>query len=476
MKIIYFIMIATLICFLSACKESLIVDKEDVTPPVITSFSPSSGPGGTEISISGDYLKKIDSIRIGGKITDIKYQINKNEIVALVNDNVVSGIIEVFTPYGKSESDGIFVVEYVIPVLEVYPLTAKPNSEITIEGKNMHAVIDIYFGDVKGIIISRSKESLTVQVPYFPELISDIFLAYNDNGETKMVGTSGKPFSLELVIPTVSSIPDKATIGYQIKIEGTNLDQIDRVTIGDKDAVIVGKTSNDLTIQLSTDYSATAELPVTLYYYGVETIIVSNAFEVIVPQIHFWDNIVLYGPNSENANFFNASTGQLYNPCQVADNANNIQLYIFGQADGLQFANTGTTNGFNRFKCDGKNITSVGTQMRFRKLMETNPADNKYIQMVKNRTLEKISVDILQADGIPVSGITRQVARHKLDTDPSNYNQTNAEGISIGGVNVFVYDVGGNPKIGFIELLEVQRASSSDQAGSLRFNCYYQKD
>ena len=54
---------------------------------------------------------------------------------------------------------------------------------------------------------------------------------------------------------------------------------------------------------------------------------------------------------------------------------------------------------------------------------------------IKNGTLEKISIEQAKADGLNLTGSTKQVARYKLLDD--NYNKTNLEGFDIGGINCF---------------------------------------
>ena len=119
-----------------------------------------------------------------------------------------------------------------------------------------------------------------------------------------------------------------------------------------------------------------------------------------------------------------------------------------------------------------------GLNLRFRKLLETTPAEKAYMDKIKNGTLEKISIEQAKADGLNLTGSTKQVARYKLLDD--NYNKTNLEGFDIGGINLLlVYsDVDGKNlvAIGFVELVAVQMESVSDTKGSMTLNFYFQKD
>ena len=109
---------------------------------------------------------------------------------------------------------------------------------------------------------------------------------------------------------------------------------------------------------------------------------------------------------------------------------------------------------------------------------ETYPGVKAYMDKIKNGTLEKISIEQAKADGLNLTGSTKQVARYKLLDD--NYNKTNLEGFDIGGINLLlVYsDVDGKNlvAIGFVELVAVQMESVSDTKGSMTLNFYFQKD
>ena len=100
-RYIYTLMAAVaLLLGITACNEKLSMFEANQNPPEVTDFSPKNGVAGTEISITGANLQEVDSIKIGGVKTDVKYRINRSLVIAGVTNEVVSGIIEVFTPYG----------------------------------------------------------------------------------------------------------------------------------------------------------------------------------------------------------------------------------------------------------------------------------------------------------------------------------------------------------------------------------------
>ena len=117
-RYIYTLMAAVaLLLGITACNEKLSMFEANQNPPEVTDFSPKNGVAGTEISITGANLQEVDSIKIGGVKTDVKYRINRSLVIAGVTNEVVSGIIEVFTPYGSIKTSESFTMEYVIPEL-----------------------------------------------------------------------------------------------------------------------------------------------------------------------------------------------------------------------------------------------------------------------------------------------------------------------------------------------------------------------
>lgn len=159
-------------------------------------------------------------------------------------------------------------------------------------------------------------------------------------------------------------------------------------------------------------------------------------------------------------------------------------MSIVGGAQGLQIASL-YANGTLKFKCEGNALAADGLALRFRKLKETVEADKKYIDMIKNGTLENISVAQATADGLAMTPL-KQVIRHKAEDDMNggtgdlSYNVSSDEGITIGGINmVMVLDKETQKtvqQIGFVELVSVSRSSAADSKGSMTVNFYFQKD
>ena len=156
---------------------------------------------GTEISITGANLQEVDSIKIGGVKTDVKYRINRSLVIAGVTNEVVSGIIEVFTPYGSIKTSESFTMEYVIPELTGYVNKSRPYTVVGLTGENLDIVTGVLFGTKEATVVTQTREEIEVEVPYFKDEAVDIVLNYQYGTEIRQVSTSGTPFSLELAYP-----------------------------------------------------------------------------------------------------------------------------------------------------------------------------------------------------------------------------------------------------------------------------------
>lgn len=478
-RYIYTLMAAVaLLLGITACNEKLSMFEANQNPPEVTDFSPKNGVAGTEISITGANLQEVDSIKIGGVKTDVKYRINRSLVIAGVTNEVVSGIIEVFTPYGSIKTSESFTMEYVIPELTGYVNKSRPYTVVGLTGENLDIVTGVLFGTKEATVVTQTREEIEVEVPYFKDEAVDIVLNYQYGTEIRQVSTSGTPFSLELAYPSVSDYPRMTSAGSSIEIKGVNLTQVDSVFVGEYKAEITKRATDVLTCQLSAEYEVTGTKKITFYYYDETKLETAEDCQVIVPEVYIWKNITLYGHGSENANLFSGTTGKYYNPCEFADNKEIIHLCATQNSDGMQLAGFSKKLNIHKFKCNGKALEADGLNLRFRKLLETTPAEKAYMDKIKNGTLEKISIEQAKADGLNLTGSTKQVARYKLLDD--NYNKTNLEGFDIGGINLLlVYsDVDGKNlvAIGFVELVAVQMESVSDTKGSMTLNFYFQKD
>lgn len=473
------------VTFLVGCNEDLVEYKEVVGTPVVNEFSPQSGKVGTEITIKGEYLQKIDSVWIGGQLSQVKYRISSTEVVVAVTANSKSGKILVSGVNGRVETSDIFTIQYTIPALTTYPTTAKVNDEIYIEGNNMDAIMSVLFGTTEATIVAKTEKDMVVKVPFFSENKVDIVLNYNTADGVKQTGTTGQPFSLNKVTPTVDSYATQADAGSSISITGANLALVDEIWFGDHQGTITQKEDASINVSVPSDFTEEATVALKMIYYGSEELIVTPSFKVTIPSaetIYYWSGITTYCQDPANtANFFNATTGEVYTPCDYEGAKNNIDFYVSISGGSFQLNNpNNSANQTKNFKCNGVNLPTevMPVITKFRTLKADVDAEKKYIDLVKSKGLESIDLQTLIADGTVTLN-----ADNKLSA--SNTPKFNASGGFVDGDVILIFKCKAGTsgttileseveKVGFIEVKSVNLAASVNQS-SWTFNCYFQK-
>jgi hypothetical protein len=453
-----------------SCNETEVFDEQASSAPVITDFSPKSGKVGTEVRITGEYLQQIDTVRIGGGLAELKYRVNPQEIVVVITANNKTGSISVSGNNGQVESSGSFSMEYTVPALINIPSSAKTNADIYIEGDNLDAVLAVYFGSVKGEIISQSEKDMIVRVPFFEDEKVDLIVDYNSAEGLKQVSTSGKPFELERPIPVITNMPATGEIGTSITITGVDLTLIDEIYFGAVPGIIRQKTDDRLTVLIPDDFNEATTVELSAKYYGTRTLVINPAFRV--KAIYYWENKEIFAQDeSTSNNFFNALTGDIYTPCQYAEMKNNIHFFINISASSITLHNPAQSGAQTAsFRCNGVPLPSetMPNTVRLRELNPANPAHLALIEKVKNRELESISPADIDAAGIPAanSGVRRFYGEGNTDNN-----------INPGDVVMFQLFSGSVPqKVGFIEILRFNTTNpTSDRTSSMTFNCYFQK-
>lgn len=473
LKMFIFLLFCAAICI--GCSEDLVEDKENTSSPVITEFYPKSGKVGTEVTIKGENLSKIDTTSIGEGLARIKYLVNSSEMVVVITSDVKTGKVKISGLFGETESSDVFTVTYVTPTINMatFPTTGKANNEILIEGENMDVVTKVYFGTTEAIVISKNEKELIVKVPYFEDNEVDLFLAYNtENGEQR-TGTSGKPFSLEKPKPEISNYPSSAETGTTIELTGTNLSLVDKVMFDGYEGQITLKSETSISVVVPTNYTVSSDAVILkLIYYGTKELIVTDTFEAVVPRIHFWENKTIYAQDPANTeNFFDALNGKIYTPCDYATIKDNIYFYITITSNSLAINNPNNgANQIKNFKCEGTALPSeAGSKIvKFRRLDSSNSAENEFITKVKAKTLISIS----QAD-ITTAGITNAGTssfRHYGDPATNMYAE--------GDVILFQQfsSTGDVLKVGFLEIKKITSTNpTTDKTSSITFNCYFEK-
>ncbi len=462
-----------LLTLLAACSEDPKFDKSERQAPLITSFSPAEGKIGTEITIEGEHLEYVDTVYIGGGLATLKYRISPTELVVKVNAVSKTGAITVQNNVGRAESESNFTVAYAVPTISNLPATGKVNDQILIQGTNMEVVSKVLFGTEEATVIYQTEKEMVVTVPYVEENEVTVYLVYQSASGEAQAASSTK-FSLNKPQPVVTEYPLSAESPATIEITGENLSLIDQVLFGTVAGTIMPESTDAKLIVTTPQIEETATVALTLEYYGGTKMVLTEAFELIVPApatILYHANITTYAQEPSLAyNFFNASNGEVYGPCEYESVKQNIDFFITFTGGTVQINNpSAAANQIKNFKCGSTSLPTeaLPNKVRYKVLEEGEISQKKYIDLVKNKEIQEISYPILldeeviklNADG----SITGSFNNLKRDT---HFEEGSV-------VVAFKYDPV-TDEIIQVGLIEVLKVVVNDKSSSWTFNCYWQ--
>ncbi|HLP38352.1 FG-GAP-like repeat-containing protein [Lacibacter sp.] len=139
-----------------------------IAPPIITSFSPTTGTLGTNVTITGFNFTNTGNISFGGVPADSFRVTSPTTIIATVLGGA-SGYVSVTNPDGSDSLAGFTYLPPPLPgIIAVSPNKATVGTVITITGNHFStdtALNYVYFGPVRAKVLAASANTLTVQLP-----------------------------------------------------------------------------------------------------------------------------------------------------------------------------------------------------------------------------------------------------------------------------------------------------------------------
>jgi hypothetical protein len=199
-----------------ACKD----DKKDdpqVHVPVITDFTPKSGPTGTSVTITGSFFSKEvskNAVSFGGASAAIT-SATETQLVVTVPANAASGKISVTVNGNTVTSTSDFTVEAPASTITSFePATAIAGATVIIKGTNFNttpAMNIVKFNGVQATVTAATATQLTVTVP-------------QGSGNGKItVGAATSATDFTVLLPTITGFaPLTGFTGTVVTITGTN--------------------------------------------------------------------------------------------------------------------------------------------------------------------------------------------------------------------------------------------------------------
>jgi hypothetical protein len=231
------------------------------TPPTVTSFTPTSGPVGTNVSITGTNFTGATAVTFNG--TNSSYTVNSDtSINATVPSGATTGPIAVTNSSGTGQSSSSFTVTgggggNPPTITSFSPTSGTVGTNVIVTGTNFTGATTVKFnGTASTSFTINSDTSITARVP--TGATTGPISVTTPNG----TGTSSSNF-------TVTSIPPRPTItgftptsgfpGTKVTITGTNFTGATSVKLGSVSAAF--------TVQSSTTIIATVPVEPFLSYY-----------------------------------------------------------------------------------------------------------------------------------------------------------------------------------------------------------------
>ena len=233
-----------------------------VDPPTITSFSPTTAPTGSTITILGTDLAETNLVCFVDKICSSGFTINADGSLSFVVPYGVpnpDGPLTVITPVGSGTSTQSFT--YPPPAIGNFsPTSGHVSDTVTISGTNFADLAGVLFtGCAPNDFVSFSvdgAQSLTVLVPTCAQK-GPIALASSD-GSSKT--TSDQSFTVTAPPPpSISGFsPASAQVGDKVTISGTLLAPGGNVA---SDVITFGGTQTNFNFQANPDGSISVAVP-----------------------------------------------------------------------------------------------------------------------------------------------------------------------------------------------------------------------
>src|SRR6266403_704323 len=184
-------------------------------PPTITSFTPSSGPVGTSVTISGTNFTGATAVLFNG--VSATFTVNSaTSIQATVPAGATTGAISITTPGGTAISAGSFTVINPPTISSFTPASGPIGTSVTISGTNFTGTTAVAFNSVSASFTVNSATSIQAAVP--ASATSGTISVTTPGGTT----TSAGSFTV-INPPTITSFtPASGPVGASVTISGTN--------------------------------------------------------------------------------------------------------------------------------------------------------------------------------------------------------------------------------------------------------------
>ncbi|MET4074790.1 IPT/TIG domain-containing protein [Hymenobacter sp. UYCo722] len=208
--------------------------------PTLTNLSPSSGPLGTSVTLTGTSLTGTTSVSFNG--SSASFVVNSaTQLTATVPAGASTGLVTVTTPGGSS--NGItFSVTAPVPVLSSLSPTSGPaGTSVTIIGTGLTGTTAVSFNGLAAPFAVVNAGTITATVP--AGATTGLVTVTTPGGTS-----NGLAFSVTIPASTITALsPTSGPVGTTVIITGTNLTGATGVTFNGVSAALVVNSATQLT-------------------------------------------------------------------------------------------------------------------------------------------------------------------------------------------------------------------------------------
>jgi large repetitive protein len=189
----------------------------------VTSFTPTCGPTGTAVTITGTGFTGMTDVQFNGVSSTNEAFVNDTSATASVPAAATTGKIEVVTPGADTLSASVFVVGAGLPaaptITTFTPASGPIGTTVNITGTNFGCTTAVRFNNISATFTLNSATSITATVPTGATTGK---ITVTNTFNTSTTATSATDFVVAPV-PTITSFtPTFGPVGTSVKITGTN--------------------------------------------------------------------------------------------------------------------------------------------------------------------------------------------------------------------------------------------------------------
>jgi uncharacterized repeat protein (TIGR01451 family) len=259
--------------------------------PRIYSFSPTLGPAGTIVTISGTSLFNVNRVEFGG-VSATPIAVSTNQVQVAVPGNAVSGPLTVVTPYGSDASSNNFTAtksSLALLTKTVYPVVATIGDNVTYtltvtnEGPSMTTSLIVTDSIPAGLTIISSNASVGSIVESGGNILwSFPILSNNASAAMQLIATA----------PAPAAITNVAHLGFA---EGNlNVDN----NFAYASAYFIDVQQRTLSVALETNSNFLfLSWPVSLVGFGLQTstnLAVTNGWQPVASPVFITNGLNCY--------------------------------------------------------------------------------------------------------------------------------------------------------------------------------------